>query len=208
MNARSPFYVIEEFLSPLACEEIIDMLNFTVPDTDKEGHPIPSVRSHEHASGIIYERLLYALPEIQAYYEFIYKGTLPVEFEWFPEGTMNKPHAENSHFTKGKWLRTEVKDFTGVLFMCDFQEKIPFEKDYEVYGGKLEFPQHAFGFNPVRGTMVFFPSDPHFINATTYTSVGDLYQARVHMAAQTPYLYHPEKFPGNYLQWFASILNK
>ena len=208
MATRSPFYVIEEFVSPLACEEIIDILNYTTPDVDKDGNSIVSLRTNERASAILYERLVFALPEIQAYYEFIYKGTHPIEFEWFPEGSMNVPHAENSRFLKGKWLRTQVKDFTGVLFMCDYQEKVPFEKDYEVLGGKLEFPQHAFGFNPVRGTMVIFPSDPHFINLTTRTMIGDLYQARIHVAAQTPYLYRPEKFPGNYLSWFQTLLNK
>jgi hypothetical protein len=208
MAGRSPFYIIEEFVSPLACEEIIDILNFTVPDVDKEGYAIPSVRTNERAQAIIYERLLYALPEVQAYYEFLYKGTHPVEFEWFPEGSSNAPRAENSNFLKGKWLRTQAKDFTGVLFMADYQEKVPFERDYEVLGGKLEFPQHAFGFNPVRGTLVFFPSDPHFINVTTRTLIGDLYQARIHLAAQTPYVYRPEKFPGNYTTWFQTLLNK
>lgn len=208
VQSRSPFYIIEEFLSPLACEEMIGIINYTVPDVDKEGHAISSMRTHERASGIIYERLIYTLPEIQAYYNFLYKGTHPIEFEWFPEGTSNTPHAENSHFVKGKWMRTRSRDFTAVLFMCDYQEKIPFERDYEVLGGKLEFPQHAFGFNPVRGTMVIFPSDPHFINATAQTVVGDLHQARIHMAAQTPYIYDPKQFPGNYLGWFSTLLNK
>ncbi|TFG99962.1 hypothetical protein E4H12_00800 [Candidatus Thorarchaeota archaeon] len=208
MNIRSPFYVIEEFISPLACEEMIDILNYTVPDVDKDGYPIFSTRSNERAGAIIYERLLYVLPELQAYYEFLYKGTHPIQFEWFPTGSANTPHAENSEFLRGKWMRSQAKDFTGVLFMADYQDKVPFEKEYEVLGGKLEFPQHAFGFNPIRGTMIVFPSDPHFINASTQTLIGDLFQARIHIAAQTPYLYQPEKFPGNYLSWFQSLLTK
>lgn len=202
MKTRSPFYIIEEFISPLACEELIDILNFTTPDVDKEGRPLHSMRTNERAQAIIYERLLFALPEIQAYYEFMYKGTHPIEFEWFPEGSANTAHAENSHFLRGKWLRDQAKDFTAILFMCDYQENVPFVKDYEVLGEKLEFPQHAFGFNPVRGTMVIFPSAPHFINITTPTQIGELYQARIHLAAQIPYLYQPQKFPGNYTSWF------
>jgi hypothetical protein len=203
---HSPFYVIDEFISPLGCEEMIDILNYTTPDLDKDGHPLVSVKTNERAGGMIYERLQYALPEIQAYYKFLYKGTHPIEFEWFPENSENKLHAENSEFLRGKWLRTQAKDFTGILFMCDYQDDIPFEQDYEVLGGKLEFPQHQFGFNPVRGTLVIFPSDPHFINANTRIHVGELYQARIHMAAQTPYLYQPQDFPGDYRHWFASIL--
>lgn len=207
-TSRSPFYIIEEFVSPLACEEMIDYLNYTIPDVDKEGRAIMSVRSNERAAAIIYERLLFILPEIQAHYQFVYKGTHPIQFEWFPEGCGNSAHAENSHFLRGKWLRDQAKDFTAVLFMSEHQDKVPFEEDYEVLGGKLEFPQHAFGFNPQRGTMIVFPSDPHFINVTAPTRVGELHQARIHIAAQTPYLYNPATFPGNYLTWFSTLLNQ
>ncbi len=204
--SRSPFYIIEEFISPLACEEIIDILNYTIPDIDKDGRPMISIKTNERAGGIIYERFQFALPEIQAYYKFLYKGTHPVEFEWFPQGSTNTVHAENSKFMRGKWVRTQVKDLTGVLFMSDYQDDPNFEQYYEVFGGKLEFPQHAFGFNPSRGTMIIFPSDPHFINASTVPVIGDLHQARIHIAAQSTYLYNPQEFPGNYLSWFSSIL--
>lgn len=202
MNPKSPFYVVEEFVSPYLCEEILEICDFTVPDMDKEGHFVKTMKSNERAEAIIYERLLLLLPEIQAYYQILYKGTEPIQFEWFPEGSRGEMGAENSNFVRGKWLRTRQRDITGILFLCDFQENIPFEQDYEVYGGKLEFPQHAFGFNPQRGTLVLFPSDPHFINVTADVHVGDLYQAKIQIAAQTPLLYDPEKFPGNYLSWF------
>ena len=154
---------------------------------------------------MIYERLLLLLPELQGHYELIYKGTHPVEFEWCPEQSKGiGAHSENSSYLRGKWVRTQARDLTAVLFMSEYQETVPFEQDYEVYGGKLEFPQHNFGFNPTRGTLVVFPSAPHFINLTTPIHVGDLFQARFHIAAKTPYLYHPQKFPGNYTTWFKS----
>lgn len=208
MTDRSPFYIVEEFLSPLACEEIIDSLDYTTPDIDKNGHAIKNVREHDYGQAIIYERLMMLLPEVQGYYRFVYKGTHPIEFEWYPEGTHNASHSENSHFLRGKWLREKSRDISGVLFMSDYQEKIPFEQDFEVYGGKLEFPQHAFGFNPVRGTLILFPSDPHFINATTHIMVGELHQARIHMAAKTPFFYNPKEYPGNYTTWFKKILSQ
>jgi hypothetical protein len=90
-----------------------------------------------------------------------------------------------------------------VLFLSDYQESPSFDSEYEVYGGKLEFPQHAFGFNPRRGTLVLFPSDPHFINVTSDVFVGELFQSRLQLAASTPYFYDSEMFPGNYTQWFA-----
>ena len=205
MDLKSPFYVIEQFISPLLCEELIEICDFTVPDTNVEGNYVKTVKSSERAEAIIYERLLLLLPELQAYYQFLYKGTEPIVFEWLPEGSRGDMAAENSHYVRGRWLRTKQRDITGILFLCDYNEKVPFEQEFEVYGGKLEFPQHRFGFNPRRGTLVFFPSDPHFINVTADLLAGDLYQARIQIAAKEPLLYDPRKFPGNYTSWFKNL---
>lgn len=206
MESKSPFYVIEEFISPLMCEDIVDTCNFNAPDTDKDGKAIKSVRHNETAEQMIYERLQMVLPELQAHYQMLYRGTERVVFEWFPEGSSGQFQSENSEFLRNAWLRTRNRDLTGILFLCDYQDTLPFEAEFEVYGGKLEFVQHKFGFNPQRGTLIVFPSDPHFINITTPVLVGDLYQARIQMAAQTPYLYDPSKFPGNYTTWFKPLL--
>jgi hypothetical protein len=204
--SKSPFYIIEEFISPLMCEDLIDLCNFNVPDTDKDLNEIKTVRTCETAEQLLFERLQLALTELQAYYQFLYRGTERIAFEWFPEGSSGKFQSENSEHLKGKWVRTRARDLTAVLFMSDYQEKTPFEADYEVYGGKLEFVQHKFGFNPQRGTLVVFPSDPHFINITSPILAGDLYQARIQIAAQAPFIYQPQAFPGNYTTWFKPLL--
>jgi hypothetical protein len=205
MTIKSPFYVIQEFISPMMCEHIVALLDWNVPDTDMEGKPIKTIKSSERPQNIIYERLVNVFPEIQAYYEFLYKGTENIIFEWFPEESKGNIQCENSSYLRRKWLRTKQRDFTGVLFLSDYQEKIPFDNEYEVYGGKLEFPQHRFGFNPQRGTLIFFPSGPHFLNITTQIYAGDLYQARIQIAAHTPYLYDPRNFPGDYQTWFTNL---
>ena len=206
MSKKSPFYIVEEFISPLMCEDITAELDFTVPDTDKDGHPIKSIRTNETAERVLYERLLVLLPELQGYYQTIYKGTERMKFEWFPEGSVGDNECGNSVFVRGKWLRDKQRDFTAILFLSDFQDKPAFEKDFEVYGGKLEFAQHSFGFNPTRGTLVVFPSDPHFINTTSRVQIGDLFQVRIQIAATQAYLYDPKNFPGNYTSWFAPLL--
>jgi hypothetical protein len=207
MASKSPFYVIEEFVSPLLCEELLDACDFTVPDSDKDGRYVKTTKTCERAEAIVYERLLLALPEIQAHYQMVYKGTERVKFEWHPQGSQGEFLCENSTFLRGKWLRDKQRDLTGILFLSEYQDNIPFEEDYEVYGGKLEFVQHKFGFNPKRGTLIVFPSDPHFINITTQILAGDLFQARIQMAAKTPYIYNPQQFPGNYTTWFAPLLS-
>jgi hypothetical protein len=204
-SASSPFFVVEEFISPLACEAVIDLADFTSPNYDKEGVPVRTIKTNDKVQEIIYERLVMLMPELEKHYNVAYKGTLPIEVEWCPEGSAGiEPHAENSVFVRSKWLRTQAKDLTGVIFLCDYQKEVPFEREYEVYGGKLEFPQHQFGFNPQRGTLVIFPSAPHFINNTAAPLVGDLYQIRFHISSKLPFLYQPQNFPGNYTTWFKT----
>lgn len=205
MKSKSPFYIVEEFISPLLCEEIIMLCNFSVPNQDKDGHDIKTVTTSDQAEEILYERLMLLLPELMAYYQEIYKGTERMQFEWFPEGSKGEFICENSDFLRSKWLRTRSRDFTGILFLSDFSDVVPFESDFEVYGGKLEFAQHRFGFNPRRGTLIVFPSDPHFINITSNILVGDLYQVRMQLATKRPYIYDPSMFPGNFTTWFKDI---
>lgn len=205
-HIKSPFYIVEEFISPLACEEIIDLCNFTVPNTNKDGYEIKTEKTSESAEMLIYDRLQQLVPNVEQHYDIKYRGTERVMFEWFPPGSQGRFQSENSEFVRGKWLRTRARDLSAILFLSEYQEKTPFEQEYEVYGGKLEFVQHHFGFNPVRGTLVMFPSDPHFINITTQVFAGDLYQARIQIAAKTPYLYNPQNFPGNYTMWFKPLL--
>ena len=208
MNNKSPFYVVEEFVSPLLCEELVDICGFTVPDTNKLGKQIKTTKTNEQAETIVYDRLVNIIPELEGHYQLLYKGTERVQFEWFPSNSRGEFACENSNFLRGKWLRTKQRDLSAILFLSDYQENTPFEQEFEVYGGKLEFPQHQFGFNPQRGTLIVYPSDPHFINITSDILVGDLFQARIQIAAQTPYLYNPQLFQGNYTTWFKPLINK
>ena len=209
---KAPFYIVQEFVSPLYCEEIVDDLAslFTVPDTrgktEEERLPLKMSRHHERHEGVLFDRLQQIVPQVEKYYNIEYKATETMQFEWFPTTSKGTFECGNSKYLRQKWLRVHDRDLTGILFLVDYQEKVPFETDYEVYGGKLEFVQHYFGFNPQRGTLILFPSDPHFINITSEILVGDLYQVRFHIAAKRPYLYNPQQFPGNYTTWFKPLL--
>jgi hypothetical protein len=206
MTTKSPFYIIQQFLSPLKCEDLVDSLDFFVPDRGPDDKPIKTLRFNEKAQELIYNRFLDFIPEIEKHYNVEYKGTEEIFFEWFTEECAgDPPHCENSEFLRKKWVRTKNRDFCGVLFLSSYQNKPEFETDYEVYGGKLEFAQHEFGFNPERGTLVIFPAGPHFINATAPVHLGDLYQCRIHFATKSLYMYDPTQFPGDYRTWFLDI---
>ena len=205
-NIHSPFFVVPEFLSPLLCEEIVDSLKLTVPEYDKDDNPLASFRHHDVSEEAIYERIVPLIPEIEKHYNIEYHSSERVRFEWFPDGCSGeKLHCENSNYVRKKWLRVRNRDLSVVIALCDFQSTIPFDGDFEVYGGKLEFPQHRFGLNPQRGTLIIFPSGPHFINCTTEILAGDLYRARFHIAAQKPFLYNPTDFPGNFTSWLREF---
>jgi len=200
---KSPFVVFQEFLSPKLCEEIINDLEFYVPDTDPEGNPIKTVRTHEQSEHTIYTRFEPLIPQVEQHYGFNHRGTETVTFEYYDQGTISEPHCENSQWIRKKWARVRDRDFSCILFLNTYQDQIPFDNDYEVYGGKVEFPQHGFGFNPERGTLIIYPSGPHFINATNEIISGELIMARFHLAAHMPYLYDPSNFPGDYRSWFS-----
>ncbi len=201
-KSKSPFYVIEGFMSPKICEQIVDGLGFYTPDFDPEGNPIKMYRYKEDAEDIVFDHLQAVIPQIMAYYDAEYQGTETIQFEYFGEGIVPVPICENSDYLNKKWVRTKQRDISAILFFSDYNEAVPFDSDYECYGGKLEFPQHGFSFIPQRGTLIVYPSVPHFINATSMIEYGELVQARIHMATKLPYLYDPEQFPGSYKTWF------
>lgn len=199
---KSPFYVIQDFISPLATEQIVDDLDLVEPDTDADDKPIMSSKFHEASELTIFNALQDVKDEVLEHYGIKYHGTESVRFEWYPQGsTKHDMRCENSSYLRKQWVRTQVRDITGVLFLSDYQNKVPFDSEYEVYGGVLEFPQHGFGFNPQRGTLILFPSDPHFLNTITEIMYGDLFLARFHIAAESPLVYQPSDFPGDYTKW-------
>ena len=54
---KSPFYVVRNFLSPLACEQIVDRLDFLTPDIDAStGQVLSSFKRHDGCESLIFER--------------------------------------------------------------------------------------------------------------------------------------------------------
>lgn len=199
---KSPFFVVEDFLSPLMCEEIIDYCNFNVPDVNKEGKETRTTKSCALSEEIIFNRFAEYKNDIENRYQIEYRAMESPKFNWLPPDNSIAPHCENSKHINNKWVRVNHYDLSAVVFLSDYQDTPPLDQQYEVYGGKLEFPQHQFGFNPQRGTLIVYPSAPHFINCTTSVIVGDYFDARFHISAKQPFFYNPVDFPGNYLTWF------
>lgn len=205
MTDKSPFVVIDNFVSPLLCEDIIQRLNHTYPDCDAYNVPLKTTKFNKLTELRVEPLLENYIPMLEQYYSFETMGILPFTFEWFVEGFKIEP-AKSISFAydnnKRKWTRISDIGFTGVVFLNDYNDKEPYDDSYEVCGGKLEFATHNFGFNPKRGTVVFFPEAPNFVNTTTEIQVGELNQIRIHIVPTVLYNYDINKFPGNYKTWF------
>lgn len=205
-SPKSPFKIYRNFLSPKLCEQFCNKIAFTDPDFDERTkEPLRMIKFDEDIQAAIFARAEMLVPELEKYYDFEYAGTEQIMVEWYSEGVAAKPTCDNSNYVGKKWLRTRERDFTGIVFFSDYQDQPTFDSDYEVYGGKLEFPQHGFGFNPERGTLIIYPSAPHFINANAKVQAGELYQARFHIAGKRPYMYDPTKFSGDFRSWFNGL---
>ena len=199
---KSPFYIVENFLSPKMCEQIVIDMDYYIPDTDPDGRPIQMEKHHEPSEQIIFDKFNSLIPTLEKYYDFEHRGTEMMRFQFYPQGAESTPLCDNSSWIRKQWARTKDRDFSVILFLSDYQDDVPFDNDFEVYGGKYEFAQHGFGFNPQRGTLIVYPSGPHFINAVADIVAGDLFMVKFHLAAQIPYFHNPNNFPGDYTTWF------
>lgn len=203
---RSPFLIYREFISPLYCETIISDLGFLDPDVTPDGKPLKMIRHNDRHEEELYHRVQDIVPEVFEYYGAEYRATEKMWFEYLAEGVQPEPECANSQYLRKKWVRTKDRDFTAFLFLVDYSNEVPFDGEYEVYGGKLEFPQHNFSFSAERGTLVIFPAAPHFIYCNSFVAAGDMFQVKMNFAATRPYIYQPAEFPGDYRSWFAGLL--
>lgn len=207
-KAKSPFLVYQEFLSPKACQEILDMVKVTAPNRDADGYATKLERYHSEAEDKIFSRFKPLIPEIEEHYGLKYKGTEHLVFQHFPEGMKGlaeAPHCESSQYLRKKWVKVRARDLTAILWLKDYNDSVPLDPKIEVYGGKLEFPAYNFSLQPQRGTLMIYPAGPHFITATSPVLVGDLHAVRFHIEADGTWLYQPSEFAGTWQEWFQEF---
>jgi len=202
---KPPFLIVNDFLSPLECEDIVNRSLFEFPNRDIDGKAIKSVTRNILTQNRILPYLDDVIDAVEDYFAVEHGGILPLMIECYPENCKQEGlRAENSVKKDGKWQRINDHDFTGIIFLKDSSTDKNFDDMFEVYGTKLEFPNHQFGFRPQRGQLIIFPSAPNFVNTTISPKIGDMYQIRFHMVAASPYHYEMNKFPGNYKTWFST----
>ena len=214
---HSPFAIYENFISPKQCEDIIEKIRVVEPDRNKAGDPVPMSRFHDESEAMIYGKLRDKFKEFEDRYDAKYRGTDKMSFQYFPENAKvpaKEPGCESAKLLRKKWVKTKDVDLTAILWLKDFNDAVPLDPRYEVYGGKLEFPAFNFSLVPQRGTLIVYPAGPHFITAISPILVGDLYQVKIDIALNSKddsfWFYNPAKFPcgkeGFINGWFKEFL--
>ena len=204
MTSKSPFFVVEEFISPLQCEDIVDRLGNYFPQVDANNKVQCTQSVNQLTEMRVMPSLHGLMPTLEKHFDFKYRGTTQFKFNWYPVGYSDQTIlCDNSVKTQSGWKRIYTYDFSGLIFLNDYRSEAPFDEYYEVMGGKHEYVTHGFGFNPKRGTLIVHPSAPNFTYAITPIEVGNLTVIRFNIKAETEYNYDMDKFKGNYKTWFV-----
>lgn len=211
MTVKSPFHVVEHFISPAVCDALRDEYAINFPSLTEQGKPLKHERLLEPATvGALRDRLQEHVPAIEERYDGAVVNMETPHFEqWFesPELPCKHHSCENSRYLRKKWVKHRDIDLVGYLWLKDFNSGVPLDPRFETYGGKLEFPAYNFSLVPQRGTLVLYPAGPHFITAISPVLVGSLEQVRITIKLKSEngiWLYQPQSFPGSYAQWFAN----
>lgn len=209
MASKSPFLVIQNFISNQLCDEIADKARVE-PLLGDDGQAQAIERHFIEGEDLIFDQLQPIIPQIEEHFTgFDYRGTEHMVFQQFPvtNGRLaEEPHCENAVFKRKKWVKVKDRDLTGLLWLKDFQDAPPFNPKRQVLGGKLEFPVYNFGFQPQKGTLVIYPACERFISLTSPVLVGELQCVRIHMCSKGMYLYDPQNYPGDFRTWFEDIV--
>lgn len=196
---KSPFLIKEQAISNKICDQILfDLQNFEDMTPLSEPHQI----SDDVVQDIILDYVPQWKEEIASYYGVIVSKVENIEFWNIPEGVEYKANCDNSKFYNNVWIRTSAVDFTSLIFLQNTADHTPLDPRYEIFGGRYEFPQYNFGFNPTTGVMITHPSDPHFINGFSTPIGTDLFVIKIKYSCNDLYLHDPKKFPGDITCWF------
>ena len=205
MKINSPFHIIENFISPSACEKLIEEYALSTPSLDENDKPLKYEKILQDTSILqtINSGLFQQQAEIETRYNAKINGIQSMRFmQYFenPEKPCEIHGCENSKYLRKKWVKVKDNDLVGFLWLKDYNNNVPLDPRYEVYGGKLEFPAYDFSLVPQRGTLILFPGGPHFITAISPILIGSLYQVKINIClspddGSAMWMYNPKRYP-------------
>ena len=210
---KSPFVVVEEALTPALCELIIRKLGLAVPSYDNGGKPLKHERIVNTPDLLvpIQQCIQNSVGTLEERFDATVKGMeLPLFQQFFenPQVPAVSHGCENSKYARKKWTKVRDIDLIGLIWLKDFNSGVPLDPNFELYGGKLEFPGYNFSLVAQRGTLIVYPATPHFITAVSPILVGSLEQIKISIKLVNQDLssweYQPSDFGGTYKDWFVA----
>lgn len=203
---KSPFLILENFMSPMECENLLSSIDVVIPNYDRNDDPIKTVLKLPLFRQRVWNRLESYFDIIENYYNIEIESLSGVDLEWYPELCVEEsPRCENSIYNGKKWTITNDHDFTIIVFLKDYNQSQDFDEEFECYGGQLEMTNHGFSINPRRGTAVIFPGNQYFINKTQSPKYGDAFQLRTNIICSNRFVYNKDLYRGNYSIWFKGL---
>lgn len=181
MTNKSPFLIIQEFLSPLKCEKIINELDFSYPDVDINNKQLITVIKHNRLQKPIKENFKQLIPNIENHFNVKVNNLTEMEFTLIPNNTEIL-------------IKKNDEDFTCLIFLKDYCVSNNFDISYEVYGGKINFLSWGFGINPERGTIIIFPSTSNFMYKISEVCIGKLIFIKFNIKTNNKFIFNKNYF--------------
>lgn len=201
---KPPFFIVDEFLTEDECCTLMQRINLNFPSEDGDTF-VKTILGNKIISDSIVNMFSYYEEDVEGYYGVGLHSFTNVQIEWFPETCkQDGVVCENAFIRNGKWQRRNANDFTAVIFLKNHTTSTDFDDEVDVYGGTLQFPVQNVSIHPKIGTLVLFPSGPHFRNNTVSPKLGDMLQLRFHIVCEKPYEYTIQQFPGDYRTWWKN----
>lgn len=175
MSKESPFFVIEDLLSPLQCERLLKM-NF-VQNAGKctRGLNQGNIPIVSHALSDYTE-------QINQRYNAELSEDMKLLFQQYPEDATNPaqfPLIDGWEVSRRKWSKVKNIDLIGFIPLKSYCDSIPIDLSFEVYGGKLELMNFNFSILPERGSLILMPCVPNFVYAISPINFGTFEMIRV-----------------------------
>jgi hypothetical protein len=175
MSKKSPFFVVEELLSPLQCDKLIALNRI-------QNSPSSVRHLNEGQFSIVKNSILDYTSEMNQRYGTTVSDDIKMLFCQFPENASAPAlHAQIDGWVsqKRKWNKTKNIDFIGIIPLKSFCDSLPIDLNFETYGGKLELINFNFSILPERGSMIVFPCVPNFLYAISPINFGSFEMIKV-----------------------------
>jgi hypothetical protein len=100
---------------------------------------------------------------------------------------------DNSRY-KRNWIRKNDYDFTGYIALSNYSKDVPFDEDYDVYGGELIFKNYGIQISPTMGDLIIFPSCANFLHYHNKPMVGTFNYIKLFITCENPYIFNFKEY--------------